>query len=278
MNPVCSCIYCREIKSSKGIHTHVERSHFGSTKYSNGYNGKYNTKEFRTKLKQSILATNNSRLGKLKEFCVDCSKCKKKFVVSERELQFPKKEKYFCSRGCANSHTITDDQKKKVSSKLTGKIYANPVEVTIECVVCKRPFTYIKHYTKKDKKVCSSACANRKRGESQRLQRPALINYRADCAFKFNLNDYPKEFDFSLINEHGWYKPKNRGDNLTGVSRDHMVSVRYGFNNNIPSEHLAHPANCRLLQHGKNVSKGIKNSITYEELLIRIKQWDEKYK
>lgn len=111
-----------------------------------------------------------------------------------------------------------------------------------------------------------------------RKHRSALINYRADCAFKFNLKDYPNEFNFSLIEECGWYRPKNRGDNLTGVSRDHMISVRYGFDNNIPTEHLSHPANCKLLQHGKNVSKGTKNSITYDELLIRIKEWDEKYK
>ena len=37
----CSCIYCKEIRLARGIHTHVDRSHFGSTKYSSGNNGKY---------------------------------------------------------------------------------------------------------------------------------------------------------------------------------------------------------------------------------------------
>jgi hypothetical protein len=110
-----------------------------------------------------------------------------------------------------------------------------------------------------------------------RSKRTALANYRADCQFKFNLSDYPDEFDFALLTEHGWYKPKNRGDNLTGVSRDHAVSVRYGFDNNLPAEHLSHPANCVLMQHGKNVSKGMKNTMTYEELLRRIDAWDRKY-
>jgi hypothetical protein len=278
MNPVCSCIYCKEVKSVKGIHTHVERSHFGSTKYSNGHNGKYNTKEFITKLKQSISQKNDTRLGEFKNFLVNCFKCKKVFSVLERELQFPLKEKYFCTRVCANSRTITDDQKKKVSSKLTGKPYVEPIKVNTICIVCNNPFTYIKHYTKKDKLFCSKTCTTRKSAELKRLQRPALINYRADCAFKFNLSDFPDEFNFSLIEQCGWYRPKNRGNNLTGVSRDHMISVRYGFDNNIPTEHLSHPANCKLLQHGKNVSKGTKNSITYDELLIRIKEWDEKYK
>lgn len=111
----------------------------------------------------------------------------------------------------------------------------------------------------------------------QRNRRPALTNYRDECAFRFNLSEYPNEFDFYLIEQFGWYKPKNRGDNLTGVSRDHLVSVRYGFDNSLPAEHLAHPANCRLLQHGKNSSKGMKSSITYPELLSRIKVWNKKY-
>jgi hypothetical protein len=110
-----------------------------------------------------------------------------------------------------------------------------------------------------------------------RERRSALVNYRADCAFKFNLSDYPDEFDFTLIESYGWYKPKNRGDNLTGVSRDHAVSVRYGFDNKLPAEHLAHPANCVLMQHGKNVSKGKKNTMSYEDLLNRIEAWDKKY-
>lgn len=110
-----------------------------------------------------------------------------------------------------------------------------------------------------------------------RQYRLPLENYRADCAFKFNLSDYPDEFDFTLIEIYGWYKPKNRGDNLNGVSRDHAVSVRYGFDNDLPAEHLAHPAKCVLMQHGENVSKGKKITMSYEELLKRIEEWDKKY-
>ena len=110
-----------------------------------------------------------------------------------------------------------------------------------------------------------------------RKNRSALQNYRADCAFKFNLSDYPDEFDFTLIESYGWYKPKNRGDNLTGVSRDHIISVRYGFDNQLPAEHLAHPANCVLMKHGENVSKGKKIGMSYDDLLKRIEAWDKKY-
>lgn len=110
-----------------------------------------------------------------------------------------------------------------------------------------------------------------------RKNRSALMNYRADCSFKFSLSDYPDEFDFTLIEQHGWYRPANRGNNLTGISRDHGVSVKYGFDNNLPAKHLAHPANCVLMQHGKNASKGKNITMSYEELLKRISSWDKKY-
>jgi hypothetical protein len=156
------------------------------------------------------------------------------------------------------------------------------VTVQHETRICKCGSKFIVTNRSKNKH-CSRSCSTTysekqiARREKARQNRPALINYRKDCSFKFNLADYPEEFDFTLIEQHGWYKPKNKGDNLGGVSRDHLVSVRYGFDNNLPSEHLSHPANCALLRHGDNVSKGVKNSITYEELLERIKVWDTKY-
>jgi hypothetical protein len=43
------------------------------------------------------------RFGEYKRFEVSCFSCKSAFQVEERELLFPSKEKYFCSRNCANS-------------------------------------------------------------------------------------------------------------------------------------------------------------------------------
>jgi len=88
-----------------------------------------------------------------------------------------------------------------------------------------------------------------------RKNRTAFVNYRADCAFKFNLKDFPDEFDFTLIETHGWYKAKNHGDNLNGVSRDHMISIRYGFDNKVDPKIISHPANCQLLRHTDNAKK-----------------------
>lgn len=102
--------------------------------------------------------------------------------------------------------------------------------------------------------------------------------YKGLANFKFNLADYPDEFDFALVKEHGWYSPTNKNNNLGGVSRDHMFSVREGFEMGINPEIISHPANCRLMIHTDNISKNKKSIITIEDLLDRIKKFEDKYK
>lgn len=104
-----------------------------------------------------------------------------------------------------------------------------------------------------------------------------LTDYRLACKFNFNIGDYPDEFDFKLIENHGWYSAKNRGNNLNGVSRDHIVSVKFGFENSIDPKIISHPANCQLLRHNDNVSKNKKCSMTIDELLEKIQKWNDRY-
>lgn len=101
--------------------------------------------------------------------------------------------------------------------------------------------------------------------------------YRHDCAFTFALSDFPDEFDFSFIEKYGWYKAANHGNNLNGVSRDHMYSVKDGFINNVDPKIISHPANCKLVLQRYNSSKCSKSSITLEQLMDRIQKWDIKY-
>jgi hypothetical protein len=56
--------------------------------------------------------------GEIKEFQVFCNKCNKSFIVKEREKLYPKKQKYFCSRYCANSKIQTSDINLKRSNTL----------------------------------------------------------------------------------------------------------------------------------------------------------------
>ena len=140
----------------------------------------------------------------------------------------------------------------------------------IECNYCKKMTN--------NTKFCCRKCQNDYYIELYKEDTNKSFSlYKTLTKFNFNLADYETEFDFSLIKEHGWYLPTNKGDNLGGVSRDHMLSVREGFELGIDPKLLSHPANCKLMIHNDNISKNKKSSITYEELLERIKYFNEKY-
>lgn len=52
---------------------------------------------------------------------------------------------------------------------------------------------------------------------------------------------------------------------------DHIVSVMDGFTKKISPAIMSHPANLRILEAGKNASKGARSDMTIEELLEKIK-------
>jgi len=54
-------------------------------------------------LKVGQQANVERKLGRLQNYDVSCECCGNTFSVKEREKQFPKRKKYFCSRSCANS-------------------------------------------------------------------------------------------------------------------------------------------------------------------------------
>jgi hypothetical protein len=87
------------------------------------------------------------------------------------------------------------------------------------------------------------------------------------------MKDCVEKFDLTIVNEYGWYSPKNKGNNLGGVSKDHMYSVREGFINGVDPEIIKHPAKCKLLLHSENNKKNYNCSITLDELKEKIKNW-----
>jgi hypothetical protein len=56
-----------------------------------------------------------------------------------------------------------------------------------------------------------------------------------------------------------------------------MYSVNEGWKNNIDPNLLRHPANCNLIPHSENQKKNAKSSITLEELMERIKDFESLY-
>lgn len=270
-NLLASCIYCREVRLARGMHTHVDRAHLGKTQYSTGHNGKY-----------AILAARAAEARQIAE--AEYLKNPKKCTGCSQILDFSNSKNQFCSHSCRattlnNQRPSRSDQSRLLTrTKIVQYRAAHPNMCPVRpiitkcCEHCGDEFS-----TATTKRYCSTQCARQAAAVKSRKIRSALVNYRADCAFKFALNAFPEEFDFELVDQHGWYSAKNRGNNLTGVSRDHMVSVRWGFDNNIDPAIISHPANCKLLPHSQNSSKHSGCSITIEELMCRIKAWDQKY-
>lgn len=61
---------------------------------------------------------------------------------------------------------------------------------------------------------------------------------------------------------------------MSGVSRDHRVSVSSAIKNNYDPYYITHPINCELMHHIDNVKKHTSSSITYEELIKQVNDYD----
>jgi len=214
-----------------------------------------------------VEAANLRRLsikGEKSEFTVVCNKCNTQFVVYEYNKLHPMRTVYHCSYSCSNNRgPRSENTKRAISAKLTLP------PKNMMCMFCKEYFS-----TTRNQKYCSRSCGKKSR---VKCDPESIKRYRQLCKFDFSLNDFPSEFDFSLVEKHGWYSVSKKKYNVTGVSRDHMVSVVNGYKNNVDPKIIAHPANCRLLVHGENISKGSKCSISLDELLHRINVWEEKF-
>ena len=206
-----------------------------------------------------------------------CKNCGTDINYDYRESDYCSK---ICSSACANINRkgiklkMTDGGLKNISISNRER-YGNKFgEYELKpntCHNCNNELEFNKRFNK----YCSKSCLK----EDRRKNRDLYLNYKSDSSFKFSLNEYPDEFDFSLIEKYGWYSPSNsKKPNIGGVSRDHMISVKEGFKLGFDAKLLAHPANCQLMVHSDNISKNKKSSLTIEELTVRINEWDLKYK
>lgn len=95
--------------------------------------------------------------------------------------------------------------------------------------------------------------------------------YFSRTSFKHGFKPNNEE-EIKLLKEYGVF---NSISNTKGCVRDHLLSRRYGFENNIPTWVISHPANCEIVLHSENVRRSSTNDnlITLEELLERIENW-----
>lgn len=184
----------------------------------------------------------------------------------------------FCSRSCAatynnsrkdwNNIKTGPKPKPKTKFELKPKIKKKSLKFVnphTKVYLCKCKITGKEWYSPTWKSIHPSAI------ETKKL-------YRYQCRFKFSIRTYKDWFTEadSLIKTHGWYSASNKKNNLSGCSRDHLYSVSDGFENNIDPNIISHPANCKIMPHQENQKKHSKSSITIEELMNRIKLFEDK--
>jgi len=206
----------------------------------------------------------------------------KKCKACGKEIIYENRDNIFCNHSCAAKYI--NKNRVKVNFKLSkeglkslrnaNKIrdYEKKKEYYSNIKRCKNCDKMIR-FNRRHHVFCDRKCKN----EFYKNKRTNYENYKKNCQFNFNLKDYPNEFEFKLIEKYGWYKAKNRGNNIDGVSRDHMFSISEGFKNNVDPKIISHPANCKLIRNIDNQFKNIKCSITLKELKNKIERWNIKY-
>lgn len=184
-------------------------------------------------------------------------------------LPYEKRKNKFCSISCS---TTFNNVKKDYTKFKPGPV---PKEKLLFCPI---KFNLCKHtnkwYSNKNPDGTIRRCSP--------YIKTIKEQYYNEARFKFNVYHYPNEFDLFLIEQHGWYtcpglKRKGHLKNINGVSRDHIISVSYGFANNIDPKIIAHPANCRIMIHLDNKIKHGNCALTLHQLLEKITTWDQKY-
>lgn len=196
--------------------------------------------------------------------------------------------KRFCSYKCARAYSTKHDNSKeqKVTNCISCKkeIFINKRASikTARCKECKNKNTKEKYLNNRKKKIktckfCNSIINEKHKSICNNCKLEYYGQFRRECGFIFHLNEFPNEFDFNLIKLYGWYKASNNGNNLNGISRDHIFSVKRAFEEKINPIFIKHPANCELIRHKDNQSKKSKCKLSYNELLIKIINFEEKY-
>lgn len=244
--PIATCENCR----STFTPTVGSYGRFCSLSCSSTFNGKILTEK-----------ATNTRILKEFEYNSNPTYCR----CCSEPLPYVKRNNLYCTQSCAAKETNKIPRKRGPESK--PKFLFSRIKF-LWCPIAEQWY------------------CNRNPDGSFRRKSPYVKTlkelYYYNARFKFNVYHFPEEFDLSLIEELGWYtcpgkKRKNGVLNVNGISRDHIISISYGFANGIDPFIIGHPANCRLMPHSDNKRKQHYCDMTLDELMVRIKEWEVKY-
>lgn len=214
----------------------------------------------------------SQNLNKYQSNLGPCKQCKNLFRPTVQR-------KYFCSQSCSASF---NNAARGPRSALTKAKISNSLKRPVSKKQKKNTVEFIGPYSK----LFTCCCRHCKTKFVSRTKRQYCCAHRnlyaasskAGYKFTFNVFNYPDLFDLDLLKRYGWFSPggKSGSWNISGLSRDHRVSVTEAIANNYDPYYITHPINCELMPHAENNKKKTKSSISYCELKQLVDDYDKK--
>ena len=205
------CLYCqKEIKSAKYCNVSCQNKHQNS----NRANKTFGTKE---------------------KFKVVCFKCNKEFEVEERSKLFPQKEKYFCSRKCANSKQHSQKDKDKIKEGVDNYYKSVGKHRERLCLTCGVDISRKGEKTK----YCSSECRPKRKIKEKRINvvkeaKPQFVIKREQ-----SIDPNTKTFIYKLEFPLGNVRYIGKSDNPERRLKDEVKEAKYRKNKNHRDNWLA---------------------------------------
>lgn len=234
-HPPCSCIICKQEYTSASINNHYTNAH-----------------------SERIITQESKKRDDYYKSPISCKHC-------NTIIHYDRRQYTFCNSSCAATY---NNSKKDWSNIKTGPA-KKPKEPKEPKPVNPYPFSKLINCTCKHcglkwlHRSCVWYCK-----EHQTLY---SHSGRAKFWFTFNVFNYPSLFDLSLITQFGF---RNSQTNPNGITRDHRVSVNHAIKNDYDPYYIKHPLNCELMPFNENNSKKTNSSISYEELVHLVDEYD----
>lgn len=260
------CDICNaEFNDKRGLANHMRHHNGHSDKFkeANRIKGKLGGLALKNKIHNEYILN--------PKICEQCGCC----ILYEF---YRKSAKRFCSLSCSTTHANINSSRKygpKKGDKKTITIngvkmpYLSKSTSTRAKNVC-GPFSKIYLC---NCKICERKCYYRTMKQycdTCKIKRDNLSNI---YKFTFKMWNYPDLFDLEYVKNVGSYHPIN---NKNGWTRDHKVSVFESIKHNYDEYYIKHPLNCELLDYYDNITKNTKSSISYEDLITLVDEYDYK--
>lgn len=145
--------YSEELRLHK-MHLVVENDKYFNKSYAQeyGFSGgdtsefiDYKSESYKKNHHDALIKRYDIQDGVYTDYEVRCHKCGKNFTVNERAKKFPRKERYFCTRSCANSKVHSNETRAKLSAKAKLQINRAPMPTS--------KGTKYMHFNQKNKRV-----------------------------------------------------------------------------------------------------------------------------